>query len=52
MAEDTDEALVARYQRGDVAAFETLLDRHRTGVFRFLCRFVGDAARADDLAQD
>ena len=52
MAEDTDEALVARYQRGDVAAFEALLDRHRTGVFRFLCRFVGDAARADDLAQD
>jgi RNA polymerase sigma-70 factor (ECF subfamily) len=52
VTEDTDEALVARYQRGDVAAFEVLLDRHRHGVFRFLCRFVGDAARADDLTQD
>lgn len=52
MNEETDEALVARYRRGDVAAFETLLDRHRRGVFRFLCGFVGDAARADDLAQD
>jgi RNA polymerase sigma-70 factor, ECF subfamily len=52
VAEETDEALVARYQRGDVAAFEALLDRHRRGVFRFLCRFVGDAARADDLTQD
>src|SRR5512140_1874751 len=52
VAEDTDEALVARYQRGDVSAFEALLDRHRQGVFRFLCRFVGDSARADDLAQD
>lgn len=52
MVDDTDEALVARYQRGDVAAFEALLDRHRRGVLRFLLRFVGDAARAEDLAQD
>lgn len=52
VTEETDEALVARYRRGDVMAFEALLDRHRRGVFRFLCRFVGDAARADDLAQD
>jgi RNA polymerase sigma-70 factor (ECF subfamily) len=52
VVDDTDEALVARYQRGDVAAFETLLDRHRQGVFRFLLRFVGDAARAEDLTQD
>lgn len=50
--EETDEALVLRYRRGDVAAFEVLLDRHRQGVFRFLRRFVGDDARADDLAQD
>lgn len=52
MIEETDEALVARYRRGDVAAFEALLDRHRRGVFRFLCGFVGDTARADDLAQE
>jgi RNA polymerase sigma-70 factor, ECF subfamily len=52
MAEDTDEALVLRYQRGDVAAFEALLDRHRPGVYRFLARFVGDRAHAEDLAQE
>jgi len=52
VTEDGDEALVARYRRGDVAAFEVLLDRHRQGVFRFLSRFVGDDARAEDLAQD
>jgi RNA polymerase sigma-70 factor (ECF subfamily) len=52
VTEDGDEALVARYRRGDVAAFEVLLDRHRQGVFRFLSRFVGDVARAEDLAQD
>jgi RNA polymerase sigma-70 factor (ECF subfamily) len=52
VGDDSDEALVLRYQRGDVAAFEQLLERHRIGVFRFLARFVGDRARAEDLAQD
>jgi RNA polymerase sigma-70 factor (ECF subfamily) len=52
VTQDSDEALVARYRRGDVAAFEVLLDRHRRGVHRFLSRFVGDAARAEDLTQD
>jgi RNA polymerase sigma-70 factor (ECF subfamily) len=52
VTQDGDEALVARYRRGDVAAFEELLERHRRGVFRFLARFVGDDARAEDLAQD
>lgn len=50
--QDTDEALVLRYQRGDVAAFEALVDRHRAGVFRFLARFVHDRARAEDLTQE
>jgi RNA polymerase sigma-70 factor (ECF subfamily) len=50
--EETDEALVLRYRGGDVAAFEVLLDRYRRGVFRFLRRFVGNDARAEDLAQD
>ncbi|MEY2669468.1 MAG: hypothetical protein RJA59_2106 [Pseudomonadota bacterium] len=52
MKTEEDEALVARYRQGDVAAFEALLDRHRPGVFRFLARFVGDEARAEELAQD
>jgi RNA polymerase sigma-70 factor, ECF subfamily len=50
--QDTDEALVVRYQRGDVAAFESLVDRHRPGVYRFLARFVRDRARAEDLTQE
>ncbi|MFL5263802.1 MAG: RNA polymerase sigma factor [Anaeromyxobacteraceae bacterium] len=50
--QDSDEALFARYGRGDVAAFEALLDRHRAGVYRFLARFVGDRARAEDLSQE
>jgi RNA polymerase sigma-70 factor (ECF subfamily) len=52
LSKEADEELVLRYQRGDVAAFEALLDRHRAGVFRFLVRFVGERPRAEDLAQD
>jgi RNA polymerase sigma-70 factor (ECF subfamily) len=49
---DSDEALVLRYQRGDVAAFGALVDRHRPGVYRFLARLLQDRARAEDLTQD
>lgn len=37
---------------GDQAAFATLFDRHAQGVARFAYRFVGDRARAEELAQD
>jgi RNA polymerase sigma-70 factor (ECF subfamily) len=50
--DDGDESLVLRYQRGDVAAFEALVDRHRPGVYRFLARFLHDRARAEDLTQE
>jgi RNA polymerase sigma-70 factor, ECF subfamily len=50
--QDTDEALVLRYQRGDVAAFEALVDRHRPGVYRFLARLVHERTRAEDLTQE
>ena len=43
---------MARYQAGDVAAFEVLLGRHRGPVFSFLVRLTGDRARAEDLLQE
>ncbi len=52
MLDETDEALVLRYQRGDLAAFELLVERHRVGVLRFLARFLQDRTRAEDLAQE
>jgi RNA polymerase sigma-70 factor (ECF subfamily) len=48
----SDEELMKRYQRGDVAAFEVLLRRHRTALHAFLARLTGDRARAEDLAQE
>lgn len=38
--------------RGDRQAFARLFDRHQLRVVRFCARFVGDTARAEELAQE
>lgn len=48
----TDEKLMARFQKGEIRAFEALLTRHRRGVFNFVLRFVGNRDLAEDLVQD
>jgi RNA polymerase sigma-70 factor (ECF subfamily) len=50
--DETDEQLMRSFQRGEVRAFETLMRRHRTPIHSFLCRQVGDRARAEDLTQE
>ncbi len=50
--DESDEALMVRYQKGDVRAFELLLGRHRKPVFNFILRFVRDPATAEDLLQE
>jgi len=50
--EPSDEALMTRYARGDVAAFERLYGRHEGPVYRFLLRSVGIPALADELLQE
>jgi len=50
VAETPDEELMARYARGDAAAFEELYRRYRGPVYRFILRSVhGDSAAAEDL---
>jgi RNA polymerase sigma-70 factor (ECF subfamily) len=51
-ADETDEALMIAYARGDALAFEALYARHRNGVYRYLLRHCGDAASAEELFQD
>jgi RNA polymerase sigma-70 factor (ECF subfamily) len=51
-AAQRDAELMQAFQRGDEAAFETLVDRHRERVFRLACRYLGDETAADDLAQE
>jgi RNA polymerase sigma factor (sigma-70 family) len=52
VADDSDEALIARYARGDAAAFELLYRRHEMRVWRYLQRNLRDAATADELMQE
>jgi RNA polymerase sigma-70 factor (ECF subfamily) len=44
--------LVRRAQEGDVSAFETLYRDNVSRVFALCCRLAGDAALAEELAQD
>jgi RNA polymerase sigma-70 factor (ECF subfamily) len=53
-ADPTDDALMAAYARGDVAAFERLYARHQGALYRFVRRLLGAglAAQADEAFQD
>jgi RNA polymerase sigma-70 factor, ECF subfamily len=47
-----DRELMGRFQeRRDVAAFEALFLRHRTGLFRFLVRLSGNPTVAEEVSQ-
>jgi RNA polymerase sigma-70 factor (ECF subfamily) len=48
----SDEMLVARIAAGDRLAMQTLFARHRTYVYRWLLRFVGNETVAEDLLSD
>ncbi len=50
--EISDELLMARYQRGDRAAFALLVKRHKVRIYNFVLRQVRDPAVAAELAQD
>lgn len=49
---DPDEALIARYAAGDVAAFEALYARHELPLWRFLLRLCRDRPTAEELMQE
>lgn len=47
-----DKELVLRYQNGDVASFEVLVDRYQNKVFSYIAMLVKDKQLADDIFQD
>lgn len=47
-----DDVLVAAAQRGDGAAFDELVRRHSTPMFRVAFRVLGDGVEAEDAVQD
>lgn len=52
MSQDDDAALLLAFQRGDQAAFRLLYERNARAMIAYCHRFVRDAARAEELAQD
>jgi RNA polymerase sigma-70 factor (ECF subfamily) len=49
---DPDQPLVQAALRGDLHAFERLVERHRDVVFRVAARLVGSDEEAEDVTQD
>jgi RNA polymerase sigma-70 factor (ECF subfamily) len=52
MEPDHERELVERCRRGEVGAFEELVDRYKNLVFAMIHRTIPDPSSADDLAQD
>src|SRR5580704_10549529 len=50
--EESDELLMARYARGELAAFDVLYRRHELRIWRYLERNVRNRATADELMQE
>lgn len=51
MGERSDETLMKAYADGSMAAFETLYQRHRGPLYRYILRQAGNTATANDLYQ-
>ncbi len=51
-SDSSDEMLVERIAAGDKLAMQTLFARHRTNIYRWLLRFVGNETVAEDLLSD
>ena len=51
-AADTEAALIARAQAGDVGAFERLSGAYADRLFMLLLRLLGDRSEAEDVAQE
>jgi len=47
-----DEALMGRWQDGDLKAFQALYRRHRNSLHRFLIRMAASPAEAEEVFQD
>jgi len=48
----TDEMLTARILRGEISAFEELVDRYKRSVFNIIYRMTGQYQEAEDISQE
>lgn len=47
-----DSELITRAAGGDASAFQALVERHRSMVYRVACQFAGNHHDAEDIAQE
>lgn len=52
MSETSDEELMLAFQAGDAGAFDTLYQRHRGRLFRFLSREAGSREAGEEIYQE
>lgn len=52
IVEVNEAELIERLRSGDQSAFTELVQNHQAQVYRLLLRILGDAAEAEDVAQD
>jgi RNA polymerase sigma-70 factor, ECF subfamily len=50
--DEADRWLIGKVRAGDRGAYEELVRRHRDRIYRIAVRMLGNAADADDVAQD
>jgi RNA polymerase sigma-70 factor (ECF subfamily) len=48
----SDEQLIARFQLGDVQAYDILVRRYKDQLLNFVFRFVGNRSDAEDIVQE
>lgn len=48
----TDQELVTAFQKGDMAAFDTLYERYRDDAYRTACLITGNRMDGEDLTQE
>ena len=48
----TDEQLIAKFQQGDVQAYDVLVRRYKDQLLNFIYRFVGNRSDAEDIVQE
>lgn len=48
----SEQVLIERVASGDKEAFQEILERHQTAIYRYCCLMVGDKFIAEDMFQD
>lgn len=48
----SDEEVIDRFQKGDLAAFDVLVGRYKEPLIRFILQMVGERSDAEDIVQD